>query len=67
MPSVQCHDVNKVEIAAIDPDFQSRLLASVPDGISWQAPVTMSSFMLRVKSRFILPRSTLFCHHVMIA
>ena len=38
MPSVPFHDFNKVAMAAIDPDFQSRRLASVPDGISGQGP-----------------------------
>jgi len=39
----------KVEIAAIDPDFQSRPQASVPDGICWQIPnQPVELFMLPV-------------------
>ncbi len=32
-------DGEQVKIAAIDPDFRSRLTASVPDGIRWQVPL----------------------------
>jgi len=31
-------DGEKVEIAAIDPDFMLEAFASVPDGIGWSAP-----------------------------